>query len=65
LTADLPRGGDALSQTAPFEIVPRHARALRLLTPPAAQTLSVIPDRRLTGGLVVRASRISGPTRLP
>jgi len=60
LTADLPRAGDALAPTAPS----RHARALRLLAPPAAQTLSVIPDRRLTGGLVVRASRISGPTRL-
>jgi len=65
LTADLRRAGDALSPTAPFEIAPRHAGALRLLAPPPAQTLSVIPDRRLTGGLVVRASRISGPTRLP
>jgi hypothetical protein len=63
LTADTPRGRDALSLTAPFEIVPRHAKALRILAPPAPQTLTVIPDRRLTGGLVVRASRISGPSR--
>jgi len=65
LTADLPRAGDALAPTALFEIMQRHAKALRLLAPPAAQTLGVIPARRLTGGLVVRASRISGPTRLP
>ncbi|HET7063865.1 MAG TPA: hypothetical protein VFI49_06270 [Rudaea sp.] len=63
MTADTRRGGDALSLTAPFEIVPRHAKALRNLAPPAAQILTVIPQRRLTGGLVVRASRISGPSR--
>jgi hypothetical protein len=63
LTADARRASAALSLTAPFEIVPRHVKALRILAPPAPQTLTAIPDRRLTGGLIVRASRISGPSR--
>jgi hypothetical protein len=63
LTADTPRTGDALSLTAPFGIVPRHVKALRHLIPPAPHTLTLIPDRRLTGGLIVRASRISAPSR--
>jgi hypothetical protein len=63
LTANTPRARDALALTAPFEIVPRHVRALRILAPPAPQTVTVNPHRRLTGGLVIRASRISGPLR--
>jgi len=49
--------------TAPFEIVSRHVRARRIPAPPLAQTLTNIPHRRLTGGLVVRSSGISGPSR--
>jgi hypothetical protein len=63
LTADTPRALDALSLAAPIEIVPRHVRATRIVTPPAPQTLTLIPDRRVTRGLVIRASRISGPSR--
>jgi hypothetical protein len=63
MTANTPRTRDALALTAPFEIVPRHVRALRILAPPTAQTLTVIPHRRVTGGPVIRASRISGPSR--
>jgi len=62
LTADTPRARAALALTASYEIVPRHVKALRILAPPP-QTQTVIPDRRLTGGLVVRASRISGLPR--
>jgi len=63
LTADTPHARGAL--TAPFEIVPRHRKTLRLVAPPALQIQTVVPDRRLTGGLIIRASRISGPPRLP
>jgi hypothetical protein len=60
--ADTPQARDALALTAPFENVPRQLKALRDPASPP-QTLTVIPERRATGGLVVRASRISGPPR--
>jgi len=65
LTADTPHARGALALTAPFEIVPRHRKALCIPAPPPLQIQTVVPDRRLTGGLIVRASRISGPPRLP
>jgi hypothetical protein len=64
LTADTPRARETLALTAPFEIVPRHLKLLRIVAPQAPQIQTIVPDRRLTGGLIVRASRISGPPRL-
>jgi hypothetical protein len=54
------RAPDALSPAAPYEVVPRHIRAAKIATPPTPQTEMLIPDRRLTGGLVIRASRMAG-----
>jgi hypothetical protein len=63
LTADTPRAFEALSLAASFDGVPRLLKATRVVTPPAPRILILIPDRRLTRGLVVRASRISAPSR--